>query len=144
MLRQSLAMVVGLMLAVLSLSQDAFSQVESNDPETLLGKAFQAQQQGSFQEAADGYRAFLKQFPDVADVYANLGAAYVQLGRLSEAVTCYQRALELGNGTNPEGTRFNLALAFYKSAQFQAAIEELGDILSGNPQHLNAALVLAD
>ena len=143
MLPQSIGMVVGLMLIFCMPGQET-PRGKAENPEELLRQAFQAQQSGHYQVAADKYEQFLKLYPDVADVHANLGAAFVQLGRLSEAVSCYRRALELGNGTNPEGTRFNLALAYYKSAQFDSAIAELEEIVKQNPEHLNAALVLAD
>lgn len=109
-----------------------------------LREAFAAHQAGRYEQAVRGYEAFLASHPEVADVHSNLGAAYAQLGRLADAIKSYRRALLLGNASQPNGTRFNLALALYKSAQFPAAMVELRQVLSQDPRHLNAALVLAD
>ncbi len=114
------------------------------DLREVLLEAFSAHQAGRLEQAVRGYETFLASHPEVADVHSNLGAAYAQLGRLSDAIDAYRKALSLGNASRPEQTRFNLALALYKTAQIPAAMIELRQVLSQQPDHLNAALVLAD
>jgi tetratricopeptide (TPR) repeat protein len=79
-------------------------------------------------------------------VRSNHGAAYSRLGRYEEAIAEYKQALayDSRNAT----IRFNLALAYYKSAAVVEAADEftkfLGSSAADHPQRLNAVLLLAE
>jgi tetratricopeptide (TPR) repeat protein len=121
-----------------------FGGLQEGDPREVLSAAFHAHQSGDFETAIRGYRAFVGMVPNVADVYSNLGAALVQVGRLDEALSAYEEALRLGNATDPVAIHLNCALAYLKAARFPEAIQQLNHVLTLDPGHLQAALLLAD
>jgi tetratricopeptide (TPR) repeat protein len=100
-------------------------------------------QAGDFAGAVREYQAFLKRQPEAADVRSNLGAAYVRLGRLDDAIEQYRRALALGSAADPVAVRFNLGLAYYKAGRLAEAKAALARVLKDKPDHQNALLLLA-
>ena len=98
-------------------------------------------QTGDMIGAIDAYQAALRLDPNRGDARANLGAAYVRLGRFAEAIDQYTQALRVA--PDDLAIQFNLALAYYKAAQFADAVPLLERaVASGsNP---NAVLLLAD
>ena len=110
-------------------------------PEALLKEAESFQQAGKLDQAIEDYRLFLKQYPDVAPVRSNLGAALVGAGRYEEAIVEYKRALELQ--PLPQ-IRLNLALAYYKALQLNEAAGELVPLHAADPGNLKIALLLGD
>ncbi|UCF36565.1 MAG: tetratricopeptide repeat protein [Acidobacteriota bacterium] len=114
------------------------------DAGAIVARATQLHQAGNYDAAVTEYLRFLEIHPNVADIRSNLGAAYVGLGRLDKAIEQYLRALELGNATNPNALRFNLALAYYKTVQLRDASRELEKVLAEDPANKQAALILAD
>jgi tetratricopeptide (TPR) repeat protein len=113
-------------------------------PREILERATAHHQAGDYEAAVRDYERFLEQHPDIADVRSNLGAAYVQLGRLEKAISEYERALAVGNATDPVAVRFNLALAHYKTRQIPEATQALERVLAAQPDHKNAALLLSN
>jgi tetratricopeptide (TPR) repeat protein len=109
----------------------------------ILDRATELHQKGDAAGAVREYQAFLKRHPEIADVRSNLGAAYVRLGRLDEAIDQYRRALQLGP-TDPVTVRFNLGLAYYKAARLEEAATALSRVLAARPDHPNALLLLAN
>src|SRR5205085_3261860 len=61
--------------------------------------------------------------PERVDARSNLGVVYTRLGRYAEAIEQYKRALSLDRTNQP--IRFNLAVAYYKTARLVSASEEL-------------------
>jgi tetratricopeptide (TPR) repeat protein len=116
---------------------------DSRSARQILERATELHQAGDFAGAVREYQAFLKRHPDVADVRSNLGAAYVRLGRLEQAIEQYRRALTLGNAADPVAVRFNLALAYYKTARLDEAAAELARVLEAQPDQQSALLLLA-
>lgn len=110
----------------------------------LLEQAVELQKAGDYQGAIACYREFLKRHPGIADVHSNLGAAYAAAGDMEKAIQQYRTALEVGNSTDAVAVRYNLALAFYKSARHDEALHELERVLEERPEHFGAALLLAD
>src|ERR1041384_5750191 len=88
-----------------------FAQAPRN-PQELLKEAISLHQAGKLDEAIADYRLVLEQYPDMAPVRSDLGAALAAAGRYEEAITEYERALKLK--PLPQ-VRLNLALAYYKS-----------------------------
>jgi tetratricopeptide (TPR) repeat protein len=75
-------------------------------------------------------------------VRSNLGAAYARLGRYTEAIEQYRRALALD--ANNTSIRFNLGVAHFKAMQIPEATAELAKVVATQPENLNAVYVLAD
>ncbi len=113
-------------------------------PARLLEEAVQRQRSGDYQGAITQYLEFLKLYPGSADIHSNLGAAYAAAGDMEKAVSEYRTALELGDSSDAVAVRYNLALAYYKSARHDEAFRELSLVLGERPDHLGAALLLAD
>jgi len=111
------------------------------DPRTLLKEAEALHRAGKLDEAIKDYRAFLAQYPNVAPVRSDLGAALAAAGRYEEAIVEYQRALQLQ--PLPQ-IRLNLALAYYKANKLSLAVEELKKVREGMPNDLRVVMLLAD
>ncbi len=110
-------------------------------PQDLLKEAVSLHQQGKLEEAIHDYYVFLDMYPQASEVRSNLGAALAGAGRYKEAVDQYKIAL----AAKPEpGVRLNLALAYYKSAQYQDAARELATVHAAEPDNAKATMLLAD
>ncbi len=133
-----------LLLAFLSLFaasvQTNAAQEQTSGDE--FARAIQLQQSGDLDGAVSVYRDFLQVHPQSIEALSNLGAVYARLGRHAEAVEQYKRALELDS--HNMAIRFNLGLAYYKSAQLPEAAAELARVVAAQPENKNATLLLAD
>jgi tetratricopeptide (TPR) repeat protein len=128
-------------LAVLVIIAGALYAQASRSPQNLLKQAIAAHQAGKLDDAVRDYRAFLDMYPDVAQVRSNLGAALAAQGQYQEAILEYKRALSIA--PNPQ-VRLNLARAYYKAAQFPAAIEQLESVRNSLAGDLQLVQLLAD
>jgi tetratricopeptide (TPR) repeat protein len=138
MLRRSIPL---LCVAALAASV-VHAQAETADVDAQLERALGLHRGGDILGAVDAYLSILEEHPDRVDARSNLGAAYVHLGRLEEAIEQYRLALS-GEGDHP-GIRFNLALALYKSGRVPEAGEELERVVAIQPENRNATLLLAE
>jgi Flp pilus assembly protein TadD len=86
-------------------------------PDARYNYASLLQQCGSLEEACREYQAFLKQKPVHAAAHNNLGNTLIGLGRPSEALNHFKRALAL-DPTTPE-VRFNRAVAHLTLGHFK-------------------------
>ena len=128
-------------LAVAALCAGSLCGQSKQSPQELLKEAVEFQQQGKLEDAIRDYTLFLDMYPDAPAVRSNLGAALVGVGRYSLAIDQYQRALD----SKPDpGTRLNLALAYYKSAQYKDAADQLATVHKEQPDNKQAAMLLAD
>lgn len=137
--RVILPMLGGLLVFLLG-PASTFAQAPRN-PQELLKEASSLHQAGKLDQAIADYRLFLEQYPDMAQVRSDLGAALAGAGRYDEAITEYQRALQLK--PMPQ-VRLNLALAYYKSSKLSLAVEELNQVRRDMPNELRPTLLLAD
>jgi tetratricopeptide (TPR) repeat protein len=128
-------------LAVLLIGAGILSAQTSSSPQELLKQAIASHQAGKLDEAVRDYRAFLDMYPDVAQVRSNLGAALAAEGQYQDAILEYKRALTIT--PNPQ-VSLNLARAYYKAAQFPAAIEQLETVRNALPGDLQLVQLLAD
>ena len=133
--------VAALLVAWLAAAVAGAQQAAPPDFDALLAQAMRLHQTGDMIGAIDAYQAALRLDPNRGDARANLGAAYVRLGRFAEAIDQYTQALRVA--PDDLAIQFNLALAYYKAAQFADAVPLLERaVASGsNP---NAVLLLAD
>jgi tetratricopeptide (TPR) repeat protein len=112
-----------------------------NSPQEIMDRALAAQREGKFDGAVRMYRLLLDKYPNIAEIRSNLGAALAGEGHYAEAVTEYQRALQLK--PNP-AVRLNLALAFYKAEELDKAAETLKQVRTEAPENQQVVTVLAD
>ncbi|MFB3921778.1 MAG: tetratricopeptide repeat protein [Terriglobia bacterium] len=113
----------------------------TQNPQELLKEAESLHRAGKLDQAIEIYRTILKQYPNVAPVRSNLGAALAGAGRYEEAIVEYRRALELQ--PHPQ-IRLNLALAYYKALQLNEAVNQLLPLHTSDPADLKIALLLGD
>jgi len=107
-------------------------------------RAVELHQAGNFEEAMREYRACLAIDPTRVEVRSNLGALLAKSGRYREAIEQYREALKTAGSQVAPRLRYNLALAYYKSAEIPQAASELEVLHNGQPGDLNVALLLAD
>src|SRR5947209_3372469 len=110
-------------------------------PQDMLKDAVAAQQSGNFNEAIRVYRLLLDKYPNIPEIRSNLGAALAGMGRYSEAIVEYKRALQLKPNSQ---VRLNLALAYYKTADLTATVETLKKARAEEPSNLQVVTLLAD
>lgn len=107
-----------------------------------FARAYQLQQAGELDRAADAYTAFLQQYPDNVEARSNLGVVLARLGRTDEAITAYREALR--RSPSQQAIRLNLGLALYKAARFDEAATEFAAVVSAQPLNLQARYLEAD
>jgi len=111
-------------------------------PAEPLRVAAELVEKGDMTGAIAQYRAFLKEYPDAAEIRSNLGAALVASARLEEAIAEYRLALE--KMPNNPRVRTNLALAYYKVGKLSEALRELEVLHRAEPLEVKPVLLMAD
>lgn len=133
------------LLALTALAFAAATQAaRPRSPQQWFEQAVRLHAAGRLDEAIREYRAFLEKYPNVADVYSNLGAAYAAKGDIAAALKAYEEAVKLGNASDPVALQVNLGLAYFKTARFEEATAAFERALQHDPQNYQAALLLAD
>jgi tetratricopeptide (TPR) repeat protein len=122
-------------------AQSAAPATDTAEADELLARAMELHKAGDLLGAIQNYQIALETAPDRADIRSNLGAAYVGLGRYTEAIEEYRKALK---SRDDPSIRLNLALALYKASRGADAIPELQRVIQLDPNNLQAPLVLAD
>jgi tetratricopeptide (TPR) repeat protein len=137
--RRTRTLVVFSCSIILALSGRISSQ--QPDFETLFASAQQAQARGDFQAAAEFYRKAAAIHPDIAEVKANLGLMYYQIGNDEQAIEAFAQAIRL----KPELFAPNLFLgrAYVKQKRFIEAIPYLKKASLSKPDDIHAQLSLA-
>jgi tetratricopeptide (TPR) repeat protein len=118
------------------------AQPAGKDPDELFAKAVTLHQAGDTLGALQYYQAVLELQPRRVEALSNLGAAYMKLGRLDEAIAHYKKALAVR--PDMASVRLNLGLAFYKADRTDEAAPEFAAVLQATPKHPAATLLLAD
>jgi tetratricopeptide (TPR) repeat protein len=114
----------------------------TQDPMDLVRHAYQLQQAGDYEAAADAYRAFLKIKPDEVGAHSNLGVVLAKLGRYDDAIAEYEKAAKLAPGDPRIGV--NLALAYEKSGRITEARNKLEQLHAAYPGEAQITMLLAD
>jgi len=109
-----------------------------------LDRAVQLHRSGDLAGALVEYRACVAAEPWRVEARSNLGAVLAKLGRYQEAIDQYNEALKTASPAIAPHLRFNLALAYYKSAQIPQAVSLLEPLAREEPADLNLALLLGD
>ncbi|HUL77584.1 MAG TPA: tetratricopeptide repeat protein, partial [Vicinamibacteria bacterium] len=137
MRRSLLSLLAFALTGSLALAQDGAAE----HARAAMARALALHQKGDLEGAVAAYRESLALLPSV-EGRSNLGAALAALGRYQEAIEAYRGALAL---TASDGRiRYNLALAYYKSADLPQAAAELAALHEKEPGDLRATLLLAD
>lgn len=82
----------------LDVAEAAFEKAIALDSDSLLFRDSYANflfRQGRFDDAAEQWRGVIRLAPDHFGALVNLGSALSELGKLSEAITMYERAIEI-------------------------------------------------
>lgn len=127
--------------AILALAVNVLSAQATRTPQDLLKEAESFHRAGKLDQAIADYRLLLEEYPDVAPVLSDLGAALAGEGRYDEAIVEYQHALRLKPNSQIE---FNLALAYYKTGQLRPAVETFNKVHAEMPTDLRPVMLLAD
>jgi tetratricopeptide (TPR) repeat protein len=118
------------------ISSGAFAQ-QSKD--ALLQRYSQQAQAAmaarQYSNAAEAYEKMIKLEPGVAELYANLGLAYFQMGKFQQAIPAFEKALKLKPGL--QNPKYFLAMANSELGHNQQALPELA---KGFSQTHNAML----
>lgn len=114
----------------------------AQDPMDVVRRAYQLQQAGDYQAAADAYRAFLKIKPDEVGAHSNLGVVLAKLGRYDDAIAEYEIAAKLAPSDPRIGV--NLALAYEKSGRITEARNLFQQLHTSAPGEKQITMLLAD
>ena len=117
---------------LLSQQPDAF--------ESLLASAQQAQARSDFQAAAGFYRQAVALRPEIAELRANLGLMYYQIGNNREAADAFEHAIRLKPGLFVPN--LFLGLDYVREKRFNQAIPYLKRASLLNPSDIEAQLAL--
>jgi len=107
-------------------------------PEDQLAQAQSDHRAGRLDAAIEGYRQLLRDFPDNAELHANMGAALKANGDTVAAETSLRRSLALDDGSL--ASHYNLANLLRQSERFDEALghyHQAQDLASDNVQVLN-------
>ena len=114
---------------------------DPNDVDALLQRAMELHKAGDLMGAIQNYQVALESAPERGDIRSNLGAAYVGLGRFTEGIDEYRKAL--ASREDPR-VRLNLALALYKSGRIPEAVPEFERVVQQDQHNKQAMLLLSD
>jgi len=150
---QSLALLIALCLfgsaPALCLSPQTINQTSvefTPDVRQLYLQAKEAQEHGDYAGAIEKYQAITKIAPNLAPVYNNLGALYLNDNEFPRAVDTLKRALELDPSMNSASAM--LGLAYFQMGENGKAEPLLRTAIGANPTdgkvEMTLSLILID
>ncbi|WP_147822598.1 tetratricopeptide repeat protein [Salidesulfovibrio onnuriiensis] len=119
------------------LAMGCFRQAAALDPsdgESLFMKAYAAQKNGLWQDAAEGYSAYLvlgEASRQQANAYSNRALCLFQLGRFKQGMVDLQKAMELDDSVSV--FYYNRALGYERQQQLEAAVDDYTRAISRKP-----------
>jgi tetratricopeptide (TPR) repeat protein len=120
----------------------ALIAAQESNPDLLLKHAIEEQQHGDFSASIRDYRKVLELRPNEVEAKVNLGAALAHVGQFDEAIAIYRSALTTLKDKNP--VLLNLALAYYKKADFENARQQFEILHDAQPNALQVIILLGD
>lgn len=102
-------------------------------------EALVLEKKGDLKAALEKYKMALQIDQNFFDAWLNAGAIYTRQGRSDKAIVCYQRALVSKNDVR---AHYNLAVEFYKKADYKSAEKALKSVLKLDSRYLNGHLLL--
>ncbi len=92
---------------------------------------------GDFEKAAASYEKALELEPNSTDLWDNKGKALANLGRIDDAISCFEKSLDI-NATNPASLNL-LAIALSQGLNKYSEADVIFDqILDANPSYFDA------
>lgn len=120
--------------------QGAALSQPSDSLESLLASAHEAQARSDFQSAAEFYRQAVQLHPEVAELNANLGLMYYQLGKDQQAIDALVRANRLKPALLVPD--LFLGLEYVKLKKFKEAISHLRRATAAKPSDVQVQVAL--
>jgi tetratricopeptide (TPR) repeat protein len=99
-------------------------------------QAAEAMRAGNLDRAGDGFASIVKDAPQFAEAYLNLGLVREEQGRHADAITSFKKALELK--PRLRGANLFLGVAQFRSNQMDSAIVALRKETAAYPKDANA------
>ena len=140
-----LAISISVFVACWAPPRTAVAQAQSAevvDPDALYKDAGEAFDRGDVERAIALYQELVTIRSKSVEARTNYGAVLAHAGRYEDAIVQYREALKL-DPKNPI-TRLNLALAWYKQADFARAADVLSDLRKDHPEGQQSLYLLAD
>jgi tetratricopeptide (TPR) repeat protein len=91
-----------------------------DENQMLFEKAIATHDGGDPAQAVDLYKEVIKRNKTHAGAYANMGLAYMQTGKIDDAIKAYEKALEYG--TDDEDAGYNLGTLYCEKRKYKDAI----------------------
>jgi tetratricopeptide (TPR) repeat protein len=98
-------------------------------------------EKGQTEEARFVFEKLRDDYPKISVFYVNLGVTYKRLGLLPEAITSYQRALEIDRGD--AAIYYNMGIALREAGEFRKAEQSYKTALVIFPDFMDAHYNLA-
>src|SRR5882757_854017 len=117
-----LAWAVGILLLVAPFAAAQKSQVSPEIVEKFR-MASEAMRAGNIDAAGEGFAAIVRESPNFAEGYLNVGLVREEQGRHGEAIANFQKALRLKPGLR--GANLFMGIAEYRTNQLDAALAAL-------------------
>lgn len=121
---------------------DGLNRELALDPKSkvaLINRAYVLKELGNGAEAERNYLSLIALYPQNSIILNNLGALYLRLGRLSEAETQLNRAIDLDSKYFE--ARVNLAATFEKRKNWAGALKIFEELISGPETFPEAAKI---
>ena len=99
-------------------------------------QAAEAMRAGNLDQAGDGFASIVKDAPQFAEAYLNLGLVREEQGRHADAIASFKKALELK--PRLKGANLFLGVAQFRSNQMDSAIVALHKETAAYPKDANA------
>ena len=139
---QKTVLTICLMVLLLKMSAVVFAQVQEQSLQALSADAAAAQSSGDFASAAEFYRKATEVDPSIPELWANLGLMEHQIGKSSDAIHSFKRAIRL----NPSlfVPQLFLGIEYLAAKDPAAALPYLETAEKLHPSDLQAALSLGN
>ncbi|MGA9586763.1 MAG: tetratricopeptide repeat protein [Terracidiphilus sp.] len=122
------------------LVQAAAGQNAAANAESALREGTLAQEHGDLKTAIADFQRALTLKPDLIEARANLGAALAAAGQMDAAIEEDSHVLELA--PQNDAVRMNLAMAHYRTGNWNQARVEFEKLHAAHPSDLNTAILL--
>lgn len=96
--------------------------------------------------AIENYKIYIKNYPNDARVYQNIGLVYKRLNKIDDAILSYEKALELQKDKRDISLVKDLAQCYHLKEDYANALKYYNEVLASNPEdydiRYNKAIVL--
>jgi tetratricopeptide (TPR) repeat protein len=138
-LKNRIRLALGLFGLNLQILPCAFADTQEQ-VQQLFEQAQKARTQGNLAEAEQKYQEVIRQAPQMANAYHNLGIVYFMQRKYPDAVSSLKRALKLKPSLS--GAQVMLGLSYYELYDLDEACAALEAALKATPGDTNALLYL--